>query len=66
MFLAAAFALAKPKVAKIMFAVAAAIFLLAAIALGYSDASIWGVVNVILALFSWRGEIERGRVVSCL
>jgi hypothetical protein len=59
MFIGAAFALAKPKVAKILFAVAAGIFLLAGIAgSGYSDAWIWAVANVVLALFSWRGEKE--------
>ena len=56
--IAAAFVLAKPKVATIMFGIAA---LLCAIggSTGFSDLFIWAIVSLILAVLSWRGIIEK-------
>src|SRR3954452_20637943 len=63
MFIAAAFALAKPTVARWTFAAASVLWMITASVGGFSDAWIWAVLSAILSLASWRGvgELERKR-----
>jgi hypothetical protein len=63
MFIAAAFALAKPKVARWTFAAATVLWMITASVGGFSDGWIWAVASSLLSLASWRGvgELERKR-----
>src|SRR3954453_19378509 len=63
MFVAAAFALAKPKAARSIFAVAAVLWMITASVGGFSDGWIWAVASAVLSVASWRGvgELERKR-----
>lgn len=62
MFIAAAFVIAKPKVARAIFGVSALFFVFAGAA-NFSDAWIWAVINVALAVAAHFGigEAERKR-----
>jgi len=60
MFIAAAFVYAKPKVARVVFGVAALFFAFAGAA-GFSDAWIWGVVAAVLSTFSHFGINEAAK-----
>jgi hypothetical protein len=63
MFIAAAFALAKPKVARWIFAAAAVLWMITGSVGGFSDGWIWAVASAVLSLASWRGvgELEGKR-----
>ena len=60
MFVAAAFVYAKPKVARVIFAVSALFFVIGG-ALGFSDGWIWAVVNVALAVAAHFGINEAAK-----
>ena len=60
MFVAAAFVIAKPKVARALFGVAALFFVFAGAA-SFSDAWIWAVVSVALAVLSHFGIGEAAK-----
>jgi hypothetical protein len=61
MFIAAAFAMAKPKVATWIFGAATAFWVFAALAGGFSDAWIWAAATAGLAAMSHRGIGEQQR-----
>ena len=63
MFIAAAFALAKPKAARWIFAGSAVLWMITGSVGGFSDGWIWAVASALLSLASWRGvgELDRKR-----
>jgi hypothetical protein len=56
-----AFALAFPLVSFIMFVLSGIVGLVAGSATSFSDLTLWGVVSLILALFSFFGILEKRR-----